>query len=870
MNNFDLSDYEDDYEEPKIKTASILPKESHFNLSDYEESEEIKPKIEQKDIFKKIEAPTKTPEEINNMSVWESINFSNQLDKEINYKISEGITKGVLHGASLGYSEKIPGFKPTGEELPGTVGFGEMVGALPLLTGIGRGISFLVGLTGFGAATGLAGTAIGVGEAAATGATYGLAKETAKATRGEEFKPENIGWEALMFGALHGAFSAGSAGFKWIAGLKPGQQSQLLVDHVIPEGLKPNQYKFYQDELVPEIQNIAKKEYGNLFEKSIEDNNLKFQQEMNKTKAMHENDMKALVEKEQMSEMDFMNAERDYQNKLKQLAAQHEKDMLDIQKANSEVEKAFQESQKNYAIMKAREEAVKNAILPQEAEGTLQGRNIKQITEDFPLTPETPVPNPSLKTRIGNDVSNFDIESTAPNRQGNTTTAGRTLIEAVRANDNVDYGLVNQAYNTSRQLNAQVEAAVPNLINDLRTTQSQLMAIPKRSPPQDQLLSVVNALIDRTAVIGPRGTVIEFRPINNNLLEEQAKALRYFMDFNFEHGNARGIFTPTVNQIENAIEMSANMTGHTEAAQANKTARAMYRQWALDYDNPYIRPLRDTNNFDYSKTFESVLNTDEYSMVNNILNRSNAGQQISGIAKRALVDKKLAKFIDNPRKAVGVEFDGAMRELKTVLSPGEEQAIRQQFIQERKTPSIIAKKETPIEAPKKGKTKEITEVEIPLFKAQKKLVPPIEEVKIPLKPVPKVTPQMKVLAKKMNITPEQAMKMTETPTGWKELKRDLNKTESGRKLYKQAAKQKVRDILYEGKVQHEFKGNELYQIINKGDNFNMLSEILGEEAADELLISSKQIADKKITLDALKKIGVGASKLKVFMILGII
>src|ERR1019366_8546343 len=102
-------------------------------------------------------------------------------------------------------------------------------------------------------------------------------------------------------------------------------------------------------------------------------------------------------------------------------------------------------------------------------------------------------------------------------------------------------------------------------------------------------LDSINAILNKIATFGEEGTIVGFKPINNNLLEEEAKALRYYMDFNFEHGSARGILSPVTNVIEDAVETAANFTGHNAAAEANQTARTLYREWATDYDNPFIK-----------------------------------------------------------------------------------------------------------------------------------------------------------------------------------------------------------------------------------------------------------------------------------------
>lgn len=860
--NYSLYDYGDTtpYESSKIKEKPASTFNFDLYETPYEKSEEEKmQESATKDItYQQYAVNHKTPEELKKLSATERREYIEDLAKEREYLSSAGFTKALLSEMTLGATEKIPILKP--QEHEQLVGFGRLIGAAWPIGLTYKAISLpfkaLDKIVKFGK---YAQAGINTVTSVATGAAIETGKE---AIAGEGFDPEKIATEGAIFGVLDGLFRSIPVAWNWVKSLKPAQQSQMLIEGIIPEGLSPNQYKFYEKEVVPELQKVAEQEYKSALENATEENNREFQNKIANIKAQHEQDLYQRSQAQQLSQEEFTKAKLDYENKLKQTAAEHQSKIEAIEKQNQEAQTAFEIQQKEFQQMKARQQAVQNAINPQEGGQPLVGR-VSIGAEDIPYRPSPPITvNPSLENRVGSVIS--------PNEITNTTNAGRANMAAVRANDAIDYQNVRDAYTLSEKLNAQVETAVPNLINELRETQRQLTSVPKLSPPQEQLLTVVNSLLERTAVLGPEGTIIRFKPITNNILEEQAKALRYFMDFNFEHGNTRGIFTPTVNQIEDAIHLSAHMVGNIEAANANQRARTLYRQWAQDYDNPYIRLYRDTANREYSKRFKDSLDFDEFNVLNNILSRSNAGQQLSGSTRRALVEKHLAKFMEDPRKVNPREFDKTLRELGAVISPQEEQSIRQQFNEARRTPVIRAKKMAPAEKPELPKLKELTTTKIPLFTKEENVIPEITEVKVPLKSEIKPTQEMKAASKMMNITPEQARKMTDTPTGIKELREKLSKTEAQKKLFDNIGKTKVKDILYEGKVERTFTGDELYNIINKGDNYALLAEILGEDTAANLLVSSKEIASKKVTVETLKKVGVKTAYLKALLLFGVL
>lgn len=848
MASFDFSKYdpsdETEYKSPSKKEVK-QPAKASFDFAKYDDSENEKPYA--------LQYSHLTRKEYRELPLEKKAELQN-------YNPLTGVAKGFLSGATLGGSEQIPGLKIQEHEVGS--GLGEFAGVtVPIGIGskiIGTPIRAIGRLMNFGK---VASAATDIGASASIGAGYGAAKEGAKATRGEDIDPTNIAIEAALFGGLHGLVKAGSGTYNWIKGLKPAQQSEILVDGVIPADLTPNQYEFFEQEVIPKLRKNAETEFEQSLTNAVEENNLYYKQELANTQAKHEQD---LLQKQQagiLTEQENAEIQKQYQNKLKNIAAKHESQMTELQKENTEAQRVFQEQQKDFQRMKARQQAVLNAIKPSSGGQSLDGR-ISTQAEGLPFRPAPPIEvRPTLDNRVGNTIS--------PNEITNTTNAGRANIEAVRANDAIDYQAVNDAYRLSDQLNEQVNSIQPTLIQDLLNTANNIRAIPQPSPPQTQLLGVIEKTLARLGTF-ENGNLTGLLDINNRVLQEQAKSLRHFMDFNFEHGNTRGIFSPTVRQLENAIEFGARSTGNEAAAEANLNARRMYAQWADAYDNPYIRPYRDTRNFDYSKTFKGSLDIDEFNMLNSILSRSNAGQQLAGSTRRALVEKQLEKFMENPRRVNPKEFDKTLRELQAVISPEQTLAIRQEFNQARRTPVINAKKNPKIEEAKAPKVKEIDVVEIGKVPSKKSPPEPIQSVKIPNKKPLSPTPEMKGAAKKMKVTPEEIMKLSNTPSGLRAIKEDLSKSTEWEKIYERIGKQKVRDILFEGNVQRQFNGSELYKIINKGENYAMLSEILGEDAAAELLVTSKQIGEKKATVEALKKYGAKVGTIKAALLFGIL
>lgn len=866
--DFSLYDYEDD-SKPVEKTKSKPKAAFDFSLYDNETPEEQQERelqeLAKKDkVYQQYHVPKKSPEELSKMPWEEKKKYMEDINLENEYLRSAGFTKGALSGLSLGFSERADLLKP--QEYESATGFGELVGSSAPLAAAFKGINAVGNLMKFGKT---AKTAYGITASTALGASHTGATQLGK---GKELDVGEIAVGGLMFGGLHAATEALFKGipaiYRWVKDLKPSQQSDLLVKGKIPDNLTPNEYKFYQDEVLPKIQEEAQKTYEKAYQEAVSENNKAYEQKLNQVKVEHERELYERGIQENINEEEFAKAQEEYQNKLRMVAAEHEQDLRMIQQENQKAYEEVQSQNQEYQKLKSRENLVKKAIdqIPEQSQMDLTGR-VTQEAEDLSIRPKPIEPaKTSLENRVGSVISPNTIESTAPNGRGNTTTAGKQLIEAVRANDAADYQIVNEAYKVSDELNAQVNFTHPQLVEQLERTADEIRAIPEASPPQKQLLGAIEKILNRLRTVDENGNLTGFLDVNNRVLQEQAKAFRYFMDFNFEHANARGIFSPTVGHLENAVEAAAEATGNEAASEASKEARSLYRQWAQDYDNAYIRPYRDKRNFDYSKTFKSALDVDEYNVVNNILKKTNASQQVSGVVRRQLVEKHLKPFLDNPKSVSPKEFDKVLRELGTVINPEEEHAIRQAFAEARRTRVITGKKiETPkIKEPKK---KTIESVNIPLFKGKKKELPSMKPVKIPLKPEVKPTKSMQAASKIMKSTPEEIMKMTDSPSGLKKLKSELKLHPD---LIKKLEKVKTKQILFEGNVERQFKGDELYRAINKGDNYSLLAEMWGEDEIADILITAKQIGDKKITVDRLKKIGLHASTIKTLVLFGII
>ena len=429
-----------------------------------------------------------------------------------------------------------------------------------------------------------------------------------------------------------------------------------------------------------------------------------------------------------------------------------------------------------------------------------------------PTTPPPGVPPEGhLADRVG------DIFS--PNRFYNTTQGGQAIKNEVMNLDEDVYRGVNELYRISREANQGVVEIHPQLVQRLANRVSELEAIPEPSDVQRRVIRASNNVIDALAQRGDEGVITGYTPVNNQILIDQIQALRQIIDYDFAHGNTKNIFRPIINDIQDSVVRAAENSATPEAAEYFNDARAAYRAWVEAFDNPYIRPFRDGSNQDFSKLFKSALDMDESNMLRQVLNLSERGQQLGNASTREIVEKHLSRYFENPQSYTDREFAKALRELEAVITPQQSQQIRAEFARSIPPPP-----------------------------------PPQPRTDFRAKVQPRaLTADEKIAAKHLGKEPEDIQAMMNRRTGIKNLREDLSGTQIKREVFDRLSKQKMRSILREGNIEKEFTGDDLYKFLNKEKNFELFSEFLGEQEAEAMRQTAKEIGKAQVKSEMRRK-----------------
>jgi hypothetical protein len=425
---------------------------------------------------------------------------------------------------------------------------------------------------------------------------------------------------------------------------------------------------------------------------------------------------------------------------------------------------------------------------PLTGKGTLAETPLKKIPR-----PEG-TPQQTLEDRVGRAFSD--------NKFYNTEQGGKSVIKEVQALDDAAYTKVNEAYKEiepeikSQELNA---ANTQLMAEELEKDVENIRLIPKkaRSSPQQSKLQAVDSILNEITIRDPlTGEPVGYRPMNAQVALDTARSLRSKADFDFAHGDASNIFRTPSKIMSNTVEQSLpkNLLGKYQKAQAE------YAKWAEEFNNPYIKPLRDKTNKDFSKTYKGFLELDEYNYLKNILNKSKIGKVYSDVIARDLVDKKLSSFYKNPKGVDLAALDKELRELETFATPEQTKEIRNHF--ER------AKKHITASESQRLKYKSADEMRSQ-FTSRSKI---------------------------------------------KEAKAEAERT-GQTKLFDKFAEQKVHDMLRKGKVTgKEMTGNDLANIIEERGNYEVLSELVGEEKVIQLIEKARLEGKIRLTGKVMGKV----------------
>ena len=484
----------------------------------------------------------------------------------------------------------------------------------------------------------------------------------------------------------------------------------------------------------------------------------------------------------------------------------------------------------------------------------------------------------------------------------NPTQGGKGLKQEIAENSEKKYSEASKLFDDVDKDLKTVSGNVPNLTKQLNDSLQELKSIPDKvkSAPEKQLQNAIDDILNNITVRNGKGQIVATAPMNALELSKWARSLGHQIDFDFAHGQPKGIFKNTVGQLKQAIKDL--IKEHPEIEKKYLAANKSYSEWAQTYNNDYVRPFLDKSNQDYEKLYRSTQNPDELNMLKNALN-SPLGEQYKNAIIREFVEKEIAPFTEGKNIDSG-KLDETLRRLESVITPQQAAKVKDLILEksplrkkkisqpQKELAHKIAKhKETVQEMRErhaeevralKQKHKEAKIAEMnrrkPIIKSHEQEVATIKqrnaEIKAQQEEHKRQVKEHQQLVKAQEEQykkeleeyaernksrlelegklPEQIDAKLNTLSGIREIRNELSKTTEGKELWDNIAKEKAADIITNGKIAPSDEAMPIQKMLTDKDTLRLLNELMGPEWTNNL----KNIVEEQAKLqEALKEAG---------------
>jgi hypothetical protein len=427
----------------------------------------------------------------------------------------------------------------------------------------------------------------------------------------------------------------------------------------------------------------------------------------------------------------------------------------------------------------------------------------------------------SFKNKILKNISEREVYNDSNFAQG-------VQNEVQKVNDIVRTGL-NELYDEARELNQGIQATYTRLPHELLNFIEDPQNIPARGANTNQLIKKTEDIIDRLATVernenGDIESITGYKPISNQTLIDQMQELRELIDLPYIEGKSKNKFLPIIGQINSALENTARANGNGAAIDALQNANAAFSTWAQYFDNQYVNPFRRRSEGGYESLYKKAVIPDGFMALQDVLNQSTHGRELVKALQREIVNDKLEPYFKNPRNIPKEKLDKTLRNLEPIIGEREVEDIRKEFNSyARRYPNR--------------------------FRIINKI------------PEGKVNKDLKAVSRVLEKTPEQIEANFNSRSGIQDLRERLSNNETNRNLFKKLQDQKILDILYEGKVKKTPTGKELSNVLNDRHNFELLSEMVGEEEAKAMRRASEALGNRIFTKQNIKTLGETTGKI---------
>jgi hypothetical protein len=436
----------------------------------------------------------------------------------------------------------------------------------------------------------------------------------------------------------------------------------------------------------------------------------------------------------------------------------------------------------------------------------------------FPLKP--PQTAPGLRGRISTEtretsreLSENLVNRISPIEFQNDYVAGETLRTVAEDTKQPLQEQFNERWSNFNNSIAHIEGPQPRLANELENfvENHRGSLLLGESVPEFQVVQAAERLMNALQVEG--GYV-------NVSLADLIKTKRTLQDVaNYEFGgsNFESAYKNLVGDIDRAIDRTLERSS-PELLEQFEMLNADYSNFKSIFENKSVLPLFERNNQDFIKIYNSFsADPDRLRLLEDMLYTSPRGQELVNMVKRDYAENILQNPNVTPRQ---------LRNLSQILGEPFSQEI----------PRIIEARRFEAQHPlPRARTQERIPIEIPRTQSS------TTNLRGRAKETPE-TVRRKMYDSLKGKSSEQIMAQMDTVDGIRKLKKVLELTDEGKKLFKELARYKLEELIgskMKDQITEQVKLRTFSNLLKSSENRAVVKELVGQPSFDRLLLLQK-------------------------------
>lgn len=436
---------------------------------------------------------------------------------------------------------------------------------------------------------------------------------------------------------------------------------------------------------------------------------------------------------------------------------------------------------------------------------------IQVPSENLPKVPVSNIETAQhqARQRIGKMISPVKFE--------NDASGGMSLRKTIQEKAKEERKLVSSDYEVAeRQYQGHESPFTQDDPETKNTLRQRLIDKKNKLTDDDRLTSdelnaservVVNQINQLLNILGPEGKSV---PISTVI--RKSKSISSSLPYEEIYGGAKDILKSVVHDLNNSVGMELKSLG-VDVDLISKADKS-FANWSNLYSNDEISPFMKRGVERSPEFLFDKFTTDPgtYRAVSEALGTKN--EKLVAQATRNLIEKKMAPYLKDLKKVGTPEYTDEIANLETLI--GKENA------------SVL--------------DKEVRNLKRTLYPKE------LEKGKPSLP-----SPLEKIISKKTALSETEIKSKIKTPEGRKEVKSLLEEIPNGEKLYDELIATKIHSELKKGRVKVKPTFKDAFEVFNKEENFDLISEKIGDEKATKLLDFFEKGSNREISKERIFK-----------------